>query len=669
MVSFFSHFVSIIKAGLKLFVKGLVFSLAWLFFISLQVQASIDIKTEISQDCNQHLILTQNTSYFIDPTTRLAFDQIKNREFTKAPKGISEGFSRSVVWLKIDIPLAIQRCMFGQAGSKHWVLKIDQPYHDKLDIFLPNEGEQTLTHWSLGDQRPVHSLLGKQRTPVVPLSLLDDNAVIYIRVQSQNALNISYQIVSQQQHDSNEQIMLYVSAFAGAMLLVTILLGLVAMVVLQAWQIISFVGFVTSITVILMFIYGWLNLFLPPSWADPLSLLAHAIGLLTLLLLTNSLLRLQVYFGLLYKLALVTVLAIVGFAFYSAFNHQYQLSIQITQIFIMLFVILFTLLALGLIKKEVIAKSYLIVFSLLFVAIFVRLLNLHGFIATNFVTENILAFVLVLQVLFLLTLIVYKFYDQKTQLLKFEEKMDRVSDELNYRRTFMNLLSHELMTPIAVLDIGLRNLQDELDANQSHLKSTCVKQKQVLDKMRRLVSVCLDQERYLHNGQMQQFKLEQLWLELHNEVEGSYEEKRLIWVESIEADWQMIELKGDLGSLVLAISLVLHNAFKYSPRDTKVFFSIRIETESVSFRVKDFGVGFTKATLSPQAFQRGENVAQTTGLGIGLTLAQDIAQNHGGKLVIDSLVEDSYYHDFRGNRKKHQTGSLVSIVLPRSLSD
>jgi signal transduction histidine kinase len=232
----------------------------------------------------------------------------------------------------------------------------------------------------------------------------------------------------------------------------------------------------------------------------------------------------------------------------------------------------------------------------------------------------------------------------------------------------MNLLSHELMTPIAVLDLGLRNLQDDVPPNLLHLKSVYAKQRTVLYKMRRLVSVCLEQERYLHNNEMQLFSLGALWLELNKEVKESYEANRLIWVEPIDTNWQEIELKGDMTSLVLAISLILQNAFKYSPQDAKVFLSIAINGGWVSFRIKDFGVGFTKSTLSPKAFQRGENVVQTLGLGLGLTLAQDIAKNHGGRLCIESATEDSYYFGFKGGVKKHKKGSLVSIEIPSSVS-
>ncbi|WP_044409351.1 sensor histidine kinase [Thiomicrospira microaerophila] len=658
MMLFFNYSVFDLKVAVRCIFIGLIVSLVCALHAQVAI-ASVD-------NCQHQKILTQNTRYFIDPTASLTVDQVKNRVFTKLTGGLALGFSDAAVWLKFDLPLATQACMFGQIDAEDWVLKVNQPYHDYLDVFTPSSKKtEAWTHWSLGDQRPSHPLLGPQRLPVIPLSSsLDESHVIFLRIQSQNALNLSVDLVSRQQYERDEQRVIYVSAFIAALLLLSLLFALAAMFVLRAWSIVYFIGFVGAISLIIMFIHGWLNLFLPIGWADPVVVLAHALGLLSLFFLTNSLIKIDKHYRFIFRTVFMVVWGVFVIVLFGVFQQNYQFSLQLTQFFIAMFLILFIILSVLLRNKEPVALQYLLVFGLLFVAIFIRLANLHGYLSTTFFTENVLTLTLVLQVVLVFFLLVYRFYDQKARLVKYKAKMDYVSEELDYRRTFMNLLSHELMTPIAILDIGLRNLQDELTTDSKHLAPIYAKQQQVLDKMRRLISVCLDKERYLQKGVFQCFTLEEVWLALHDEWGDTEETKRLIWIAPIQPNWQAIQFEGDMGSLVLAIGLVLQNAFKYSSPSSKVFFSVNIQAGVVCFRVKDFGVGFTRATLEPKLFQRGENVANTQGMGMGLTLAQDIVKNHGGKLIIHSQVGDEVYYNLMGVEKKHSKGALISIELP-----
>ena len=99
-------------------------------------------------------------------------------------------------------------------------------------------------------------------------------------------------------------------------------------------------------------------------------------------------------------------------------------------------------------------------------------------------------------------------------------------------------------------------------------------------------------------------------------------------------------LSGDFARLSQIVTNLLHNACKYSPRDTSVRLVARIEDHRAVIEVSDEGIGID-ADLLPRVFdlftqgRRGLDRAQG-GLGIGLTLSQRMAQMHGGALEATS---------------------------------
>ncbi|MFQ5622613.1 MAG: sensor histidine kinase N-terminal domain-containing protein [Paracoccaceae bacterium] len=113
-------------------------------------------------------------------------------------------------------------------------------------------------------------------------------------------------------------------------------------------------------------------------------------------------------------------------------------------------------------------------------------------------------------------------------------------------------------------------------------------------------------------------------------------------------------ITGDPVLLHGALRNLLDNAIKYSPDESAITVEVLNDApEGVCVRICDEGRGIAGATQKQLAgrFSRGENVGDIVGSGLGLTIADDVAQIHHGKLVLEPNGEK---------------GTCASLFLPLS---
>jgi signal transduction histidine kinase len=111
---------------------------------------------------------------------------------------------------------------------------------------------------------------------------------------------------------------------------------------------------------------------------------------------------------------------------------------------------------------------------------------------------------------------------------------------------------------------------------------------------------------------------------------------------------------GDKDRIGQVLINFLVNAIKYSPRSDKIEVDVRqAGKRSVSVSVKDYGIGIEKKYHEKifERFFRAEGKEEQTfpGFGIGLFIAKEMIQRHGGTIHLESE---------RGN------GSVFTFTLP-----
>jgi len=230
--------------------------------------------------------------------------------------------------------------------------------------------------------------------------------------------------------------------------------------------------------------------------------------------------------------------------------------------------------------------------------------------------------------------------------------------------SFINAVTHELKTPIASIRLYLQTLQrreiDELQRRHFYelmlldtdrllqtveqvLKAGAAAQKKsparrLPLKFDALVRECLDLARTRHHLQADD----------------------LTYRESLGAapNGHGARVVGDPEELRTAVSNLLDNAVKYSPKGVHISVELEVpndNAERLVLRVRDRGVGIPRQELK-RIFKRfyrvtQRSLAQVKGTGLGLFIVRSIARKHGGRVFAES----------EGAGK----GTTVTLELPR----
>ena len=114
------------------------------------------------------------------------------------------------------------------------------------------------------------------------------------------------------------------------------------------------------------------------------------------------------------------------------------------------------------------------------------------------------------------------------------------------------------------------------------------------------------------------------------------------------------EVYGDRERLEQVLANLLTNAIKYSPGAQKIIVHLTRTRQALTVSVQDFGIGIPRAHQG-KVFERfyrvdGSQARAYPGLGMGLYIAHQIIERHGGKMWVESVEGQ---------------GSTFSFSLPR----
>lgn len=211
---------------------------------------------------------------------------------------------------------------------------------------------------------------------------------------------------------------------------------------------------------------------------------------------------------------------------------------------------------------------------------------------------------------------------------------DRRKDE------FLATLAHELRNPLAPMTTALALIRRERSTPEVREKSMAILQRQ-LAQLVRLIDDLLDVSR-VSTGKLS-LRIEPLELVdlLRSTVEmfqGLAADKGLSL--SFEEPGMTVPLAGDAARLAQVFSNLLTNACRYTPLGGRIAVSVSCVSDMVEVAVQDSGLGIEPALQHRifDLFEQGDKSLErgSAGLGIGLTLARQLVQLHGGEITVHS---------------------------------
>ncbi len=208
-------------------------------------------------------------------------------------------------------------------------------------------------------------------------------------------------------------------------------------------------------------------------------------------------------------------------------------------------------------------------------------------------------------------------------------------------------VAHELRTPIATLEGYLEGLLDGIIEPTPH---TLAMLHTEAGRLRRLVNDLQE----LSRAEARQIPLfpqpvapQQIVHQALEPLEGQFAEKGIELQVHLPEDLPLVI--ADLSHAVQILTNLLVNALRYTPAQGRVEVAVSVEKDLVAFRIIDTGVGLTPDQLT-RIFERFYRVDTSRsrafgGSGIGLTIAQSLAQAMGGNIQVSSagLGQGSYF--------------------------
>ena len=213
------------------------------------------------------------------------------------------------------------------------------------------------------------------------------------------------------------------------------------------------------------------------------------------------------------------------------------------------------------------------------------------------------------------------------------QRLNRLKDD------FLATLSHELRTPLSAILVWLDLLRTE-DLAPGGIRAADMIQRSA-GSLSHLIEDLLDVSRIVTGKLSLQRRTVDLRALLGGLVESARpaaEAKRLRLTSTVEPG--RLELWADAGRLRQALENLLSNAVKFTPAGGSVELRAARAGPRVRVEVEDTGAGIAPDLL-PFVFERfrqgdSGSTRSQQGLGLGLTIAQHIAELHGGRIVAES---------------------------------
>lgn len=229
--------------------------------------------------------------------------------------------------------------------------------------------------------------------------------------------------------------------------------------------------------------------------------------------------------------------------------------------------------------------------------------------------------------------------------------LDRIEVSYNSQKQFVSDASHELRTPIAVIQGYVGMLQrwgktdkEVLDEGISAIEQEAASMKELVE---RLLFLARHDKKTLML-EMESFDPLEVMSEVHREARMLSADHRF---ELSPA--QNSRISGDKDMIKQLMRILLDNAIKYTPAGGSITLGVKKDRRHCILSVTDTGAGISAEEL-PKVFDRfyrcdEARKSQTSGHGLGLSIARIIVSAHSGKLKV---------------RSKVGAGTTFSVLLP-----
>ena len=218
-----------------------------------------------------------------------------------------------------------------------------------------------------------------------------------------------------------------------------------------------------------------------------------------------------------------------------------------------------------------------------------------------------------------------------------EGRMEAVRQSEHLKSVLLDALTHEFVTPLTSIKGAITAIRSQFPHAADEEDLLAVAEEEA-DKLNSIVNESVDLAR-VEPGRTHVRKSA---LEVSGFIQAALNRMKSVLdgrLVEIRVPDQISRLSADPELVSLALRQLIANAVKYSPPSSKIGISVEESGSMIVVQVLDEGPGIPPKEVDAifERFYRGNNAAESVpGMGMGLSIARDIANAHGGSLKAEN---------------------------------
>ena len=230
---------------------------------------------------------------------------------------------------------------------------------------------------------------------------------------------------------------------------------------------------------------------------------------------------------------------------------------------------------------------------------------------------------------------------------------------------FLSQISHELKAPLNSIVTFVEELAEDDELTREQRKEYCNILDREANRMAQLINNLLQLSRIQLGNLSAQFSFVKTAALVKEQAESLRRHAQGNGLELVEdVPDNLPPLSGDKDLLGVALNNLISNAIKYTPAKGRIAVSVREEQKFVVISVEDTGIGIAPEQHEKvfERFYRSEDekVQEKQGSGLGLALAKEIIEVHGGSITLRS--ELGHGSEFRISLPAREVGARLESM-------
>lgn len=221
--------------------------------------------------------------------------------------------------------------------------------------------------------------------------------------------------------------------------------------------------------------------------------------------------------------------------------------------------------------------------------------------------------------------------------ISIHKMIQTIENTFQKEREFISNASHELMTPISILQSKIENMfeQEEIP---DETKVRLIEMQKILNRLKSITKTLLlisqiENEQFLKEDRI---SLSELIHEVYEEISIRLQEKEIHCQIDVPAEWQLNHVNKFL--LFNLFFNLINNAIKYNKEHGEIKITGYMDNKSFLVAIADTGIGIS-AEWIPHIFNRFKKFTQSLqqdSFGLGLPIVKSIADFHQIRIEVSS---------------------------------